>query len=141
MMDGDPLPINQYLLFHSPKVATWLEDNGHRLRRRDVNAVRTDEEGGGLAVDPRPTSLPIVRIYDDDSKRLLWEGLPATEAEFLETLARYSPRRQPGTDTGRRNGSTRSAVGGEPVDCPDGTCPPKKPTQSQPRRRGLLRWR
>ena len=95
MRDAAPLPIDQYKLFHSPGIAKWIDDNGHRLERRDQHA--TDDDGEPL-FDPLPESLPVVRILDDESGKLLWEGLPKTEVDFLKVLREHCANcRQPQT--------------------------------------------
>lgn len=118
MRDADPLPIDQVLLFNSPAIEKWIDDNGHDLERVDVDAVDVD---GKRVVSPEPESLPVVRVYDDDTGRLLWEGLPKTEAEFLETIQRHAkPATQPVLKRPRAAVDASAAAVPGRIDCP--TC-------------------
>lgn len=85
--DGPPLPTPVYAMFMSGAVKGWIDSGGHDLERVDIHAT---DNIGGRVVTPEPDSLPVVRLLDADTGRLLWEGLPESEDDFLTVLRTYS---------------------------------------------------
>jgi hypothetical protein len=79
-------------MFMSLAIREWAEAGDHELERVDVDAVNDDDE---RVVTPEPGTLPVVRLLDAETGRLVWEGLPESEGDFLAILQDHSRKREP----------------------------------------------
>lgn len=80
-----------YQVFNSLKVQEWIRKNGHSIERRD----KDDVDDNGEPVCPSAGLVPQVYFYDGKrGGKLLWQGVPKTEGEFLVTLAKYGKEKK-----------------------------------------------
>jgi hypothetical protein len=95
--EQDKQPSQYVHVSQSPKVAAWLEQNGHRIERRD----RHSEESPDRTLPPLAPwfeavgdePLPYVFLIAEEAGKAVWHGpLPTEEAMFLELVKKWGAR-------------------------------------------------